>query len=331
MKKINIKLLSTLVGVIVIGVLAGYITRQRPTTSRAFGDLFITFESDPLFNFDDFKPGDCTEKSITVTNSGIEDARVAIKSDKEQIVGDFDLSTQLDFVVSENSIPLYGDLSSTGPKTLAEFYVDSDAMDGIILSDVPGNGGQTIYKIKICFDLNSGNDYQETKTVFDLIFGEILVPIKLPPECRHLEGIVTEKIEGTEGNDELEGTTASELILGFGGNDDIDPNGGHDCVVAGEGNDRVDSSTGNDVISGGEGDDRLKGGSENDVIWGGIGNDRIEGGTGTDTLYGENGNDRVYGESDNDYLDGGADTDRLYGGSGTDTCVAGENLSSCEI
>jgi len=331
MKKINFKLISTLVGVVIVAALAGYAAREQPTTTRAFGNLVVTFESDPLFDFDDFKPGDCTQKSITVTNNRDEEVRVATKSANEASVGDFDLATQLDFVISENGVALYGDASSTGPKTLEDFYTDSDIIDGIMLTDVAGGGAQTVYKIRICFDINSGNDYQETKTVFDLVFGEILVPVKLPPECRHLEGIVTEKIEGTEGNDNIHGTIASELITGLGGNDRIDPSSGHDCIVAGEGNDHVDSSTGNEVILGGAGNDKLQGGTGNDIIYGGEGNDNIDLGSGSDTAYGEAGNDHITGGSGDDYLDGGSDTDSLFGGSGTDTCVSGENLNSCEI
>ena len=121
MRKIPVKLLSTLIGVIIVSVLAGYTLRQRPTTTRAFGNLLVTFESDPLFNFDDFKPGDCTEKTITIVNNRDEEARISTKSANEVSIGDFDLATQLDFVITTDGTPLYGDASSTGPKTLADF------------------------------------------------------------------------------------------------------------------------------------------------------------------------------------------------------------------
>lgn len=337
------------------------------STVRAFGDLDVDFgvpEGEPIFVFNDFKPGDCTSKQITVVNNGPDDAKVAVRSKNEENVDG--LASQLTIVISENSTDIYG--GSNGEKRLDDFFADSDNENGVPLSTVTGNGGSAVYTFTVCFEWEAGNKYQETKVVFDLTFGEISVPIELPDECKELEGIITEVIWGTEGNDKIKGTIASELIWALGGNDKIDPSSGHDCVIAGDGNDKVIDSTGNDIIwggggndkleggdgfdkiHGGEGNDTLDGGSDDDEIWGDAGNDAIKGGSGNDLIYGGagqdnikagSGNDMVYGEEDkdkidggsgDDYLDGdGSDHDVLKGGSGNDTCINGEVLTSCEL
>jgi Ca2+-binding RTX toxin-like protein len=100
---------------------------------------------------------------------------------------------------------------------------------------------------------NVGNEYQNTAVVFDLVFGELMVPIELPEVCRDLEGIVTKKIEGTSGNDVLEGDLEAELILGYEGDDRIRGELLDDCIIGGLGNDIIKGGSGNDIIDGGEG------------------------------------------------------------------------------
>jgi Ca2+-binding RTX toxin-like protein len=74
-------------------------------------------------------------------------------------------------------------------------------------------------------------------------------------------------IKGTEGDDELYGTTSRDTIIPFGGDD---------TVYALGSNDDVRHSFGNDTIYGGAGKDTLRGGRGSDVIYGGPGSDLID-------------------------------------------------------
>jgi Ca2+-binding RTX toxin-like protein len=115
-------------------------------------------------------------------------------------------------------------------------------------------------------------------------------------------------INGTNGNDELDGTvTGNDLIHGLGGSDDINGSGGHDDIY-GDG-----------------GSDYLRGATGNDELYGGNGNDRLEGESGNDNLFGGEGTDRLYGDTGSDYLDGGAGNDRMEGGRGGDTYIVNGN------
>jgi len=306
----------------------------------------------------DFKPGDCKEAIVKVENLSAGNSIVGVFSD-----GEFEsdgLAGNLEITITDGVITLYG------PVTLSQFFADSDVLNEIELLTLAGNGTVDLHFI-ICFPNTDDNELQGDSVVFDLKFGHIKPPIDLPDVCDDLEGIVTEVIEGTPGDDEIDGTEASEFIRGFGGNDEIDAGGGHDCIIGDEGeedidggsgndiidggteNDDIDAGSGNDYIEAGEGDDKIDSGSGldeiygqggndkidsgsgNDYVEGGIGNDKIRGGSGNDELYGQDGDDNIGGGSGNDYLNGGPDTDTLNGNSGTDTCTLGESYSSCEL
>ena len=57
-------------------------------------------------------------------------------------------------------------------------------------------------------------------------------------------------IVGTNGHNEIEGTSGRDVIVGLAGNDDIDGNGGNDVICAGSGHDEIDGGTGNDWLDG---------------------------------------------------------------------------------
>jgi hypothetical protein len=131
-------------------------------------------------------------------------------------------------------------------------------------------------------------------------------------------------INGTNGNDNILGTLAADIINAGNGNDIVD---------ASDGNDTVNAGNGNDTVSGGIGNDMLNGGSGNDWLDGGQGNDTLDGGNGEDTLYGGEGNDMLSGGNGNDIMNGGAGNDHLLGGNGKDIAiyVASENIGSTDI
>jgi Ca2+-binding RTX toxin-like protein len=326
------------------------------------GNLKFTYPNgttpEKLFNELDFKPGDCESAIVNVENLGAGNSIVGVFSDGELNSDGF--ASSLTITIWDDGNILYG------PETLATFFADSDILNQINLLTLPGNGTVEL-RFEVCFPNTDDNELQGDSVVFDLKFGQIVPPIDLPDDCDPLEGIVTRVIEGTEGNDNIHGTVASELIYGYGGNDKIDGSSGSDCIIAGPGNDKVYSTTGDEIIVGGGGDDDLSGGTGNDTIYGGPGNDKISGGSdddklyggvgddnisggsgvdiihgeggndtisggsGKDSLFGEAGGDTIKGDSQNDFLDGGNGTDSLTGNSGTDNCINGESYTSCEF
>jgi Ca2+-binding RTX toxin-like protein len=96
-----------------------------------------------------------------------------------------------------------------------------------------------------------------------------------------------------DGDDTVEGSGASELILGNEGEDFLTGFPGNDSVFGGKGRDALFGDEGNDCLSGGLDADWLyeyeDGGD--DILFGGRGNDYLEGGDGSNTLVGGLGRD----------------------------------------
>jgi Ca2+-binding RTX toxin-like protein len=113
-------------------------------------------------------------------------------------------------------------------------------------------------------------------------------------------------INGTSGDNILDGDHNSNNISGLNGND---------MISGEEGNDTLSGDVGNDLLYGGVGDDSLSGNDGDDYLYGDDGNDRLYGGNGNDVLHGEY-NESLYGENGDDTLSGGL---MLDGGNGADT------------
>lgn len=144
-------------------------------------------------------------------------------------------------------------------------------------------------------------------------------------------------IHGTQGNDDLTGSSGADILHGYGGND---------VVIATLGNDQVDGGSGVDTLSylgqpsrvevdlgtgvgrvyrpGGydtqalTGIEDLIGSNGNDLLAGDGNANKIQGRSGNDTLSGRGGDDRLYGDDGNDGLFGGDGSDLLFGGTGND-------------
>lgn len=174
-------------------------------------------------------------------------------------------------------------------------------------------------------------------------FADLLVTNRTDEEVSVIFGVsnifqsVTEV--GTDGDDELTGSSFDDTLRGEGGNDTLNGEGGNDLLVGGPGADLIFAGPGNDVvdigegdvsgdtINGGSGDDELFGGPGNDVIAGDDGNDLLDGGLDDDTLQGGEGDDLLLGREAEDVLRGGAGNDTLVGGEGTgDTLDGGEGF-----
>lgn len=119
-------------------------------------------------------------------------------------------------------------------------------------------------------------------------------------------------IVGTNGNDDLDGTSNNDLIISGNGEDIIDAGGGNDLIFSGNGDDIINAGDGNDVVVAGRGDDQIDGGEGHDLIFGGKGDDTILGGGGNDLIFGGKGDDTI---------DGGEGCDIISAGKGNDTVI----------
>lgn len=142
-------------------------------------------------------------------------------------------------------------------------------------------------------------------------------------------------IEGTAGEDDLDGTTGADVIQAWAGNDDVFGDEGDDMICLGDGNDVGDGGSGADTVYGEDGDDDLDGGNDTDAdtLDGGDGTDRAAftsatadltmdlgaqsvTGHGSDTLVSI---ENALGGSGDDTITGTAGSETLGGGPGDDT------------
>lgn len=314
---------------------------QSPT-AYAVGDLTVNWGvpvGNPIFTISNAAPGFSQTKTVQVNNGASSSRPIGIKGVKN--TESKNLANALFIVISKNGTDLYG--GTTGTKTLSQFFTDTNNPSGITLSTLAANASTT-YSIKLIFNPQAGNEFQQGSISFNLLMG---VTFDIPVACQTMQ-FNGPTIFGTSGNDKIVGTNKSEMIVTFEGNDKIDGAQGNDCIVAGAGADTVDGGLGNDVIYGGSeadtisggngsdtiygegGTDTLDGGNNDDTLHGGDDNDRLDGGNDSDHLFGENGSDTLLGGNSSDNLDGGAGIDSADGQNGQDTCIA-ESKLRCEL
>jgi VCBS repeat-containing protein len=164
-------------------------------------------------------------------------------------------------------------------------------------------------------------------------------------------------INGTNGDDFINGTFRSERISGLNGNDTINGSSSADIIDGGAGLDLVnyglsptrvtvdlvtllgtdghaqgDSYIGienvagsafGDIITGNSDNNTLNGGDGNDFITGGAGADNLNGGDDNDLLNAGAGNDNANGGNGNDFVNGEDGDDSLSGGAGDDSLDGG--------
>lgn len=142
------------------------------------------------------------------------------------------------------------------------------------------------------------------------------------------------EIDGTPGDDTIEGTNradqisagdGSDFVNGLSGNDEIDSGTGDDLVFGGPGNDVIRMDSGDDFTADHRFDDNddliyfPEWSAGNDFIYGGAGNDGILDSNGVDTLSGNTGADLL---SSLDHLGNDDAHDVVYGGYGADSIFA---------
>lgn len=149
-------------------------------------------------------------------------------------------------------------------------------------------------------------------------------------------------VDAMAGDDVINGSDQSDIILGGAGNDTINGNAGDDWINGGPGNDTINGNGGIDLIYGSDDDDVLTGAEQNDDIYGGAGNDilrglggydRLHGGDGNDTLYSTDDipGDDLYGDAGNDTIDVDTRFSNIYGGAGDDTIILRDHSNVVHI
>jgi Ca2+-binding RTX toxin-like protein len=179
----------------------------------------------------------------------------------------------------------------------------TDTVDGLVaVGCVPASG--SLFPMGVTMVSCSATDTSDNTAT-----GQFDVTV-VPPLCR---GRVA-TIWGSAGDDVLQGTPGTDVIVGFAGADLIDGRGG------------------NDFICGGKGADEIRGGGGTDRIWGNAGHDTLRGGKGSDKLFGNGGNDALFGQAGRkDRLVGGGGVDSLDGGPGSADFCDGEIMVDCEL
>ncbi|MBP2160303.1 MULTISPECIES: calcium-binding protein [Asticcacaulis] len=175
-----------------------------------------------------------------------------------------------------------------------------------------------------------------------------------PAEPKPAEPVKGVTLDGSDGNNTLNGGTGGDVLNGKNGKDALNGGAGADTLDGGRHEDVLDGGDGNDIVYGGVNADTMAGAAGSDRLYGDLasltagvtgGNDNITGGEGADTLYGDggamagagggkdylwggNGNDVIYGDAQS--LTNGAKggRDMLYGDDGNDSLYGDGATSS---
>lgn len=145
----------------------------KPSTVKAVGDLVINFHvplGDPIFVVENMLPGDEENRNIDISNNGEVPRLIRVKGVRTGGIGnDPKLETVLDLVIREGLVPIYGTGSSTGPKTLQNFFNESNDADWLALNVINPDEDKT-YNFHVTFPTSAGNEFQNKSVIFDLIF-----------------------------------------------------------------------------------------------------------------------------------------------------------------
>lgn len=121
------------------------------------------WEHDPLIKVENAKPGDTVEKNVRVRNKSDDESadlylRMTVRADE-------DLADQLNFMVQDESSKNYFVGGPGNRITLEKF----DRKQDVFIEEL-GPGGSNKYTIKLEFDKEAGNEYQDRETKFDIQF-----------------------------------------------------------------------------------------------------------------------------------------------------------------
>lgn len=162
----RITILFLAVMLVAFGAVAYKNNTQSQAIVRAFGHLTVNFPSEPMFDEANWAPGKLVTKSFSVKNTDIVGRKIGISAKDIAETGSPGLSQGLSIIISQSGTPLYGEGSSTGLRTLTQFYTTPV----VWLTFLP-KGATANYDITISMDMDKGNEFQSSSTVFNLFVG----------------------------------------------------------------------------------------------------------------------------------------------------------------
>jgi Ca2+-binding RTX toxin-like protein len=256
----------------------------------------------------------------------------------------------LDADQSASETLTYSATDSTGPEKTAELIIVVDGkssepslihLNNGVFFAAPDAGTSSVSTIAnfnihasfidlggVLIDPNAppqGVSLQEVNGDTQILFGDDRVLLK-DISLAAWQFAVQERAAAGPGNDAINGTFRTDVLLGGAGNDTISGHvagqtGGDDVAIGGDGNDYITFPRGNVAAYGEAGNDTVIGGSGDDVLMGGAGNDEVRGGGGNDLIRGGVGNDAMVG---------GVGRDTFEGGDGVDTVSLGDETIDVE-
>lgn len=174
---------------------------------------------------------------------------------------------------------------------VSEWHINSDEVNVLDYNDTVQDSGEASFEAKpATLPLFSSDPYRSSD------HDPVIIGITLPKEPGCFGERATIYVEngiivggpqngdvylgmllGTDGNDVIVGTSASDHIEGFDG---------HDIICALAGNDTIFAGNGHDIVNGDLGNDELFGEDGNDSLYGIVGFDTVVGGDGIDECQG---------------------------------------------
>lgn len=275
MKKIiKITIISLVICILIVAG-GGIKSLFMPSSVRAFGSLNVDFHvpaNTPIFNLNNFAPGDTQSRPVDINNTGISSVFIAIKAQKKSLPTTPLVDNVLSVVITDGVTPLYGTGSITGKKTLTDFFNDSTSTNGIGLGAVSG-GANKHFSISVAFDINAGNDFQNKSVVFDITFGTVAADHLVINEVYYLvdknHGLDSPKDRGIKENN----TTITISGNGADSRNSITVNKSDNCNITQQNNSKTTNqilgitTTGSNTVSGNTGSSfQVTTGSSNSTI-----------------------------------------------------------------
>jgi hypothetical protein len=174
-------IITVVAAVFLLATLLFIVQKNRSRNVKAYGNLVVDYgqvvDEEPIFDFDDFKPGDCEERVVTITNASDSPSLVYVRAENVNEIGN--LSNALYF--SMYDVSLHHTYGVDSPKTVEDFFNES-TYPGIPLFTL-GGGENINITFHVCFEINSGNEYQNTSTMFDVVFAAKDSSHEIPDDC----------------------------------------------------------------------------------------------------------------------------------------------------